>query len=247
MANPALSSDIFDIASAHAPARSDRMTVEGTAYKTLLLVAIAMVAAGLTWTAALASPNPMAIASPAVTVGGIGGFITAMVTIFKKDWAQWTAPVYALFEGAALGALSFMFEIGMPGIAMQAFLLTSGTLFGMLVAYTTGTIQVTQRLRSGIIAATAGIMVTYLVSFVLGFFGMGVPFIHDNGLMGIGFSVFVVGIAAFNLLLDFDFIEHGARVGAPKQMEWYGAFGLMVTLVWLYIEFLRLLSKLRDD
>jgi len=173
-----------------------------------------------------------------------------LITIFKPSFAPWTAPVYAAFEGIFLGTLSYIIENQLgrayPGIAIQAVSLTAGTLCIMLFVYATGLVKVTDRLRAGIVAATGAICLVYLVAFALSFFGVAVPFIQSATPIGIGFSLFVVGLAAFNLLLDFDFIEKGARLEAPKYMEWYGAFGLMVTLVWLYLEILRLLRKLQD-
>jgi uncharacterized YccA/Bax inhibitor family protein len=177
-------------------------------------------------------------------VGLVGGFIVALVTIFKKNWAAFTAPLYALFEGLMLGALSATLEARYPGIAIQAVGLTFGTLLAMLIAYSSGLIKPTQKFKTGVIAATGGIALLYLATMGLGFFGVHIPYIYGNGLVGIGFSLFVVVIAALNLVLDFDLIQSGVASGAPKYMEWYCAFGLLVTLVWLYIEMLRLLSKL---
>jgi uncharacterized YccA/Bax inhibitor family protein len=171
--------------------------------------------------------------------------VVALVTIFKKSWAGVTGPIYALLEGLFLGGISAIFEARYPGIVIQAVSLTFGTLLVLLVAYTSRVIRPSENFKLGIVAATGGIALIYMASFVLGLFGVSMPYIHDNGLIGIGFSLFVVVIAALNLVLDFDFIENGASQGAPKYMEWYGAFGLMVTLIWLYIEILRLLAKLR--
>jgi uncharacterized YccA/Bax inhibitor family protein len=181
-----------------------------------------------------------------LALGAIGGFITAMVTIFKKTWSPVTAPLYALLEGLVLGAISALLEKVYPGIAIQAVGLTFGVLFCLLFAYSSRMIRVTAKFRLGVVAATGAIAVTYLVDMVLHFFGIQIPFIHQSGFWGIAFSVVVVIIASLNLVLDFDFIESGTQSGAPKYMEWYGAFGLMVTLIWLYLEILRLLSKLRD-
>jgi uncharacterized YccA/Bax inhibitor family protein len=180
-------------------------------------------------------------------IGGlIGGFVVALVTIFKKNWSPFTAPIYALLEGLALGGISAIFEKMYPGVAIQAVGLTLGTLFVMLLAYKTGVIRATQSFKIGVIAATGGIAVFYLVEMVLGmFFHFNVPAINASGPWGIAFSLFVVIIAALNLVLDFDMIETGVSGGAPKYMEWYGAFGLMVTLIWLYLEILRLLGKVR--
>jgi uncharacterized YccA/Bax inhibitor family protein len=169
-----------------------------------------------------------------------------MVTIFKKEWSPVLAPAYALVEGLFLGALSAFFEARFPGIVIQAVMLTFGTLFALLFAYRSGLIKATENFKLGVAAATGGIFLIYVASFLLGLFGIKVPYIHESGIIGIGFSLFVVVIAALNLVLDFDFIESGVEAGAPKYMEWFGAFGLMVTLVWLYVEFLRLLAKLRD-
>ena len=178
--------------------------------------------------------------------GAIGGFIVAMITVFKKQWAAMTAPLYALLEGLVLGGISSMLEGSYPGIVIQAVGLTFGTLFGLLFAYKSGMIKATENFKLGVVSATGGIAVVYMVTMLLGFFGIRMPYIHESGMIGIGFSLFVVIIAALNLVLDFDFIESVAAQGAPKYMEWYGAFGLMVTLIWLYIEILRLLSKMRE-
>jgi uncharacterized YccA/Bax inhibitor family protein len=180
-------------------------------------------------------------------IGGIGGFIAAMVTIFKKEWSPVTAPIYALLEGLFLGSLSAMFEIRFPGIAIESVALTFGTCLCLLLAYRAGIIRASQKFTMGIVAATGGIAVVYIASMLLGFFHVQIPGIFGSGPVGILFSLAVCAIAALNLILDFSFIEDGARTGAPKYMEWYSAFGLMVTLIWLYLEILRLLSKLRDD
>jgi uncharacterized YccA/Bax inhibitor family protein len=188
----------------------------------------------------------MADVAPLMFGGLIGGFIVAMVTVFKKEWSPVTAPIYALLEGLVLGGISAFMDLRYPGIAIQAVGLTFGTLFALLLAYRSGLIPVTQKLRMGIVAATGGIMVFYLLQMLLGFFGIQFSSINGNGFIGIGFSLIVVAVAALNLVLDFDFIERGVQYGAPKYMEWYGAFGIIVTLVWLYLEILRLLSKLRS-
>jgi uncharacterized YccA/Bax inhibitor family protein len=183
---------------------------------------------------------------PMLAIGGIGGFIFALVTIFKKTWAPITAPIYALLEGLLLGGISAIYDQRFHGIAIQAVSLTFGTLAILLLAYRSGLIPVTQKFRLGVVAATGGIMLFYLATIVLGFFGIHFTTINGSGPIGIVFSGFVVVIAALNLVLDFDFIESGVAGGAPKYMEWYAAFGLMVTLIWLYLEILRLLSKLRS-
>jgi uncharacterized YccA/Bax inhibitor family protein len=178
--------------------------------------------------------------------GMIGGLVVALITIFKKTAAPVTTPLYGALEGLLLGGLSATFEARYPGIVIQAVALTFGTLFALLAAYKSKMIAVTENFRLGLTAATGAICLVYLVGLVLSFFGIRIPLIHESGPVGILFSLFVVGVAAFNLVLDFDFIERGAESGAPKYMEWYAAFGLIVTLVWLYLEILRLLAKLQD-
>jgi uncharacterized YccA/Bax inhibitor family protein len=239
--NPALNEKVFK----GQVAFGDAMTLQGTVNKTGLLLLFVVVTAAWTWGMSH-SENPAA-AIPWMIGGLLGGFVVALVTIFKPSWSPLTAPLYALLEGLALGGISAMFEQRYHGVAIQAVGLTFGTLFVMLMAYKTGIIRATQGFKLGVIAATGGIAVLYLVEMVLGaFFHIQVPAINGSGIIGIGFSVFVVIIAALNLVLDFDMIETGVAGGAPKYMEWYGAFGLMVTLIWLYLEILRLLSKLRD-
>jgi uncharacterized YccA/Bax inhibitor family protein len=224
---------------------TDRMTLSGTVNKTGILLICAFATAAWTWHLFLQSRDMTAVA-PLMLVGGIGGFILAMVTVFKKQWSPATAPVYALLEGLFLGGISAMFDLRYPGIGLEAVGLTFGTLFVLLLAYSSRLIRVTQKFRLGVVAATGGIMVFYLMEMVLGFFGVHFNAVNGSGMLGIGFSLFIVAIAALNLVLDFDFIEQGVAYGAPRYMEWYGAFGIMVTLVWLYLEILRLLSKMRD-
>jgi uncharacterized YccA/Bax inhibitor family protein len=179
-------------------------------------------------------------------VGGIGGFITALVTISRRTWAPATAPLYAVLEGFVIGALSAQFERRFPGIVIQSVSLTFATLFALLAIYRSRLIQATENFRLIVAAATGGIFLLYLVNFVLTLFtSIRMPYLHDGGPAGIVVSLFIVLVAALNLVLDFDFVETGAAAGAPKYMEWYGAFGLIVTLVWLYFEMLRLLSKIR--
>jgi uncharacterized YccA/Bax inhibitor family protein len=184
---------------------------------------------------------------PLLWTGVIGGLIFCLITSFKSEWAPITAPIYALLEGLVIGGLSAFFEMAYPGIVVQAAGLTFGTLFVMLMAYKSGLIQATEKFKLGVIAATGGIALLYLVSLVMSMFGKPIGFIHEGGTFGILFSGFVVVIAALNLVLDFDFIRQGSEQGAPKYMEWYGAFALIVTLVWLYLEILRLLAKLRKE
>jgi len=241
--NPALNSRTFENFRPVA-GTDDTMSIHGTVTKTGILLLLTLVAAAWTWTLAFRVADTGAV-YPWLIGGFIGGFIVALITIFNKHWAGVTAPLYAILEGLALGGLSAIFEAMFPGIVIQAVGLTFGTLFCLLLAYRAGLIKVTQNFRLGVVAATGGIALVYLASFLFGLFGIPIPFIHESGLMGIAFSLFVVVIAALNLVLDFDFIESGAASGAPKYMEWYASFGLLVTLIWLYLEILRLLSKLR--
>lgn len=236
--NPALRGSTFtseEIASA----LENPMTIQGTVNKTFLGLMLVVFGAMLVWL------NPVKLI-PMVWPAAIIGFVVAMATVFKRTWAPVTTPVYALIEGIVLGAISAVLESSYPGIVVQAVSLTFGTLFCLLAAYKTGLIKPTENFKLGIVAATGAIALVYIVSMILGFFRVQVPLIHGSGPVGILFSLFVVAIAALNLVLDFDFIEQGAERGAPKYMEWYGAFGLIVTLVWLYLEILRLLSKARQ-
>jgi len=221
------------------------MTLNGTVQKTALLLFGVVATATLSWRRTAGTEDPSALL-PYILIGGLGGFIVALVTIFKKEWSPVTAPLYAVLEGLFLGVISAMFEAMYPGIVFQAVILTFGTLASLLLAYQTGLIRATENFKLGVTAATGGIALIYLVGFVMSFFGAGIPYIHESGMIGIGFSLFVVVIAALNLVLDFDFIENGVEKGAPKYMEWYASFGLLVTLIWLYLEILRLLSKLRS-
>ncbi|GAB1454207.1 Bax inhibitor-1/YccA family protein [Draconibacterium sp.] len=244
--NPALKENIFH---KDYSISSEAMTINGTMNKTGLMLLIVMAAAIFTWNKFFAAiaVNPeggAAAVMPWVIVGGIGGLITAIVTAFRPQSSGISAPIYAIFEGLLLGGLSAIFESMYAGIVMRAVALTLAVFLAMLFLYRSGIIKVTEKLKMGIFAATAGIAVVYLVSFIGGFFGMEFSFLHGNSNFSIGFSLLVVAIAAFNLVLDFSFIENAAEQGAPKYMEWYGAFGLMVTLIWLYLEILRLLSKL---
>ena len=247
--NPTLKESTFlDLASGSVVSRDgEAMTLNGTVNKTGFLLLLAVLTAAFAWNNTFTATGELAPAAMVYMWGGlIGGLILALVTIFKKTWAPVSAPLYALFEGFFLGAISAVFEARYPGIVFQAVLLTFGTLFALLMAYRSGLIKATENFKLGVVAATGGIALVYLATIVLGFFNIQIPLIHESGLVGIGFSLFVVVIAALNLVLDFDFIESGVEAGAPKYMEWYGAFGLMVTLVWLYVEFLRLLSKLQS-
>lgn len=227
----------------------ERMTVSGTVNKTGILTICVVATAAWTWSRFLSAGNPevaMASVVPLLLLGGIGGFVVALVTIFKKSWAPITAPIYALLEGLVLGGISAMTELRFPGIPMQAVGLTFGTLVALLLVYRAGIIKVTDNFRLGVVAATGGIALFYIATMIMGFFGVRFPSLFGAGPLGIGISVFVVIVAALNLVLDFDLIERGAQMGAPKYMEWYGAFALMITLIWLYLEILRLLQKLRS-
>jgi uncharacterized YccA/Bax inhibitor family protein len=227
------------------PASADTMTVSGTISATAVLLMLLLAAAWVGW--AQVDPSPEGVRVPGwILPALLVGLGIAVLTVFKPKLARFTSPVYALVEGLLLGAISHVFHIQYEGIVVQAVGLTLGVFGLLLFLYATRVIKVTDKLRTGIIVATGSVFLVYMVSLVLRLFGANVPFIHDGGPIGILFSLAVVAIASLNLLLDFDFIEKGAAQGAPKYMEWYGAFGLMVTLVWLYLELLRLLSKLRS-
>jgi uncharacterized YccA/Bax inhibitor family protein len=244
-ANPAMNEAVYQRAG-FADSAANAMTLQGTVLKTFLLLGILVIPAVYTWSLMLPEST---VVPPTVygllLVGTIGGCILAFVTIFAPRLAPYTAPLYAALEGLALGGISAFFETVYRGIAFEAVSLTIATLVLMLLVYGTGVIRVTEKFKIGIVAATGAICLVYLASFVLSFFGVRIPLIHDSGWIGIGFSLVVVVIAALNLILDFDFIEQGVKQGAPKYMEWYGGFSLLVTLIWLYLEMLRLLAKLR--
>ena len=242
--NPALSSKSFGGFVGVRVDAADAMTIQGTVNKTAILLAVAIVAALWPWRLFFDSRDP-GLVMPWLGIGALGGFVVALVTIFKKSWAPVTAPIYAACEGLALGSVSALYEVRYPGIVFQAVALTFCTMAAMLIAYKTRAIRATENFKLGVIAATGGIALVYLVSFLLrAFAGIDVGFMHSSGWLGIGVSLVVVFVAALNLVLDFDFVERGAAGGAPRYMEWYGAFGLLVTLVWLYLEILRLLGKL---
>ena len=238
--NPALLGDAFA-----RPADGPVMTLQGTINKTGLLLLIVIAGAVTTWDLAV-QQSPLVM--PFLGGGLLVGFIVALVTTFKREWSPVTAPLYAVCEGLALGGLSSLINLKYPGIAIQAVALTFGTLFAMLFIYKTGIIKVTRNFALGVAAATGGIMLFYFAVMILGFFHVNAfGSVFGSGPIGIGFSLFVVAIAALNLVLDFAFVEQGVAYGAPKYMEWYSAFGIMVTLVWLYLEMLRLLSKLNGN
>ena len=245
--NPVLGENTFlDVGTGRVVTGDSRsMTINGTVNKTGLMLVMLLFAAAFTWSK-FTGPESMPQVLPWLMTGAIGGFVVALITVFKKAWAPVTAPAYAVLEGLFLGGISAMMELRFPGIVMQAVVLTFGVLFALLGAYRSGLIKATENFKLGVVAATGGICLLYLASFVLSFFGKPIGFLHESSWLGIGFSAFVVVIAALNLVLDFDFIEKGVEHGAPKYMEWYAGFGLIVTLVWLYLEILRLLSKLQS-
>ena len=233
--NPVLTSDAFNLTSDS----SDVMTINGTVTKTFLSLCLVVISGYYSWIN-ISITNVLIL--PAIFVA----LILGGVTIYKKHLSPITVPIYAVIQGIFLGAISYTFNSLYDGIVITAISYTLSILFVMLTLYRTGIIKPTENFRLMIFSATAGIAILYLVSFIMSFFGSGIGFIHSNGIFGIGFSLFVVAIAALNLVLDFDFIEQGSELGLPKYMEWFGAFALMVTLVWLYLEILRLLMKLRS-
>jgi uncharacterized YccA/Bax inhibitor family protein len=258
-ANPALTAKTFENAGHVSGDRA--MTINGTVHKTFVLLVLLLVSAMYMWNmlftdlahfsnlAKLPLAEIQALTAKIVKfliVAGIGSVVLAIITVFIKPAAPITAPLYALLEGVLVGSISAIFELQFKGIVIQAVALTFGTMFCLLFAYRTGIIKATENFKLGVFAATGAIGVIYLVTWIMrGFFHTDMPYIHQSGPIGIAFSVGVVIIAALNLVLDFDFIENGAKQKAPKYMEWYGAFGLIVTLVWLYFEILNLLSKIR--
>ncbi len=224
-----------------------RMTLNGTINKSFLMLVVLLATALFTWSQFLASNGDPASVSTWMLVGLIGGLVTSLIIIFKMTTAPYLALPYAALEGLAIGGISAMFERRFPGIAIQAVALTFGVLAVLLLAFRAGLIRVTQTFRSIVVGATGAIALVYLVSMVLNLFHVNTPFLYDSSPLSIGISLFVVGIAALNLVLDFDMIQNGVSQGAPKYMEWYSAFGLLVTLIWLYLEILRLLGKMRDS
>lgn len=233
-ANPTLTAKTF---SAMPYTSENKMTLEGTINKTTICLCLLLATALYSWH----YPSKTWI-----MIGGIAGLILAITTVFKPLWASYTVPAYAMFEGLMLGSLSQIFETMYPGIVSQAIFLTFGILGALLFAYRSKIIKASENFKLGVFAATGGIFLIYALNFIISFFGSSIPLIHNSSTFGILFSLFVVVIASLNLVIDFDFIEQGAERGAPKYMEWYGAFGLMVTLIWLYIEILHLLSKLQS-
>lgn len=249
--NPALSDAVFDRETEYARPTDTTMSLRGTVVKTgvlvAILVAVGLVSGSLTWGFL---EQPYSDRPIWLTVGLVASMLAALVlaivTSAKPRWSVATAPLYAAFEGWSVGAISTFFEAQYAGLVIQAAALTVGALVALLVVYLTRIIKPTENFKLMIASATGGLMLVYGITALLALFGIKVPYLFDTGLIGIGFSIFAVAVAAFNLVLHFDFIENGVARGAPKYMEWYAGFGLLVTLVWLYIELLNLLAKLRD-
>ena len=239
--NPALNAKTFENSSSSV---GEAMTLQGTVNKTGFLLCCAAATAAWTWWLARTQPEAVALC---MWGGLIGGLVFALVTILKKEWAPVTAPIYALCEGLALGGISAALNQVYSGIVLQALGLTAAVTAVMLLLYTSGVIRATPIFTVGVIAATGGIFLLYMIDLVMGFFGHHVSVLYSNGPWGIAISVFIVIVAALNLILDFDFVETGVYAGAAKYMEWYGAFGIMVTLVWMYIEILHLLANIRSQ
>ena len=244
MSNPVLSERVFQKESVLT--QSDTMTVKGTAMKSIVLVLMVLAGASYTWKIFSEAINPATV-NPWMWGGAIGGFITAIIISFKPQLAQYLAPVYAVLQGLFLGAISAMFNAAFaqtaPGIVMNATLLTIVTALVMLLVYRMNIIKVDGKFAKMMIIAIGAIAFYYFISIILGMFGVNLTMLHDSGPLSIGISIVIVLVAAFSLLMDFNFIEKASAAGAPKYMEWYGAFGLMVTLIWLYLEILKLLAK----
>ncbi|MBL0940615.1 MAG: Bax inhibitor-1/YccA family protein [Gemmatimonadaceae bacterium] len=222
---------------------TDSMTVAGTAGKAGVLLLVLAFSSALTWQQV--SAGRIELITPAMLIGGIGGFIVALVTAFKPQWAKWTAPIYASLEGVFLGGISALYNLRFAGLPQQAVLLTMGVAGGVFLLYRFRILRATEGFKRMMVAAMMGIMLFYIGSMVLGLFGVNIGYFTSSGPLAIGVNLAIAGVAALNLVLDFDRIEEGVRMRAPKAMEWFAAFGLMVTLVWLYLELLRLLSRLQ--
>jgi uncharacterized YccA/Bax inhibitor family protein len=224
-------------------ARGDVMTRAGTAGKAAILLALCVFSASFTWTQVAAGNT--GIIMPSLLVGGLGGFVMAMIVSFKPNTAPITAPIYAVLEGLLLGAISAMYNIRYAGLPGQAVLLTFAVALGVFMLYRLNILKATEGFRRMIVGATIGIMVFYLVNMVLSLFNVNLGYTMSSSPIAIGINLVIAGVAAMNLVLNFDDIDQAVRMGAPKKMEWFGAFGLMVTLVWLYLELLRLLARLQ--
>ena len=237
--NPALNDSTFEMFRGGVYESSNAMTIRGTATKTMILLGLCIGTASMTW--GMVSGQNIGGAVPWMIGGAIGGLVFGLATAFKPTWAPTTAPLYALAEGLFLGGISAMFERQFHGIVFQALIATFGTTFALVLAYQSGIIRATENFKLGVFAARGGIGIRYLARWIMSMFGMRISFMSMGG-WGIAISAVVVIVAALNLVLDFDYIEDAANRGAPKYCEWYGAYGLMVTLVWLYVEILRLLA-----
>lgn len=241
--NPVLSKFTDTARDTFGMSRTGGMTVAGTAGKASLLLAVVAFSAFLTWSQVAGGRTDLVM--PAMLVGGLGGFVFALATSFRPQWAPVTAPIYASLEGIFLGALSALYNLRFAGLPQQAVLLTFGVAAGVLLLYRVRVLRATAGFKRMLVGAMIGIGLFYLGSFLLSLFGVQIGYFTSNGWLAIGINVAIAGVAALNLVLDFDRIEEGARMGAPKAMEWFAAFGLMVTLIWLYLELLRLLSRLQ--
>ncbi len=239
--NPSLKKEAFEKFDSIGSGKT--MTIGGTVNKTFILILLVLATFVYSWNQFVENPDSVL---PLILIGAIGGLVVALITIFVPKVSPFTAPLYALLEGLFLGAISAQYEAQYGGIVFQAVLLTIAVLLSLLLIYKSGLIKVTQNFRMGVVAATGAIFLVYIVSFIGGFFGFNIPYLHDSSPIGIAISVVIVIIAALNLVLDFDYIENAAASRVPKYFEWYGAFGLLVTLIWLYLEILRLLSKIRS-
>ena len=238
--NPALNSNTFKNPVDNNSLFLDKtMTIQGTVDKTAIALVLLIISAYYTFSSGMESM---------IYIGFIGGFVIALITIFKKEWSPFTVPSYGVLEGLALGSISYIYNLQYDGIVLQAISITVLVLFSLLFAYRSKIIKPTENFKLGLFAATGGIFLLYLISFIMSFFGSGISLLSPNNssMLSIGLSFGIVIIAALNLVIDFDFIEEGSEKGAPKYMEWYGAFGLLVTLIWLYLEILRLLAKLQS-
>lgn len=247
--NPTLSEKIFNRSIQQEQELNGTMTVRGAINKFGFLLLMVVAGAAYTWNLFERKFEDPSVIMPYMWTGLIGGFILGLVITFKPNWSSFLAPAYGILQGLFLGALSVVinaaFRETYPGIVMQAVGLTFSVAFVMFLLYNFRIIRPTQKFKAVLISATMGIALFYLIVLVMGAFGTYPEFMRlgNNSMLGIGISLFIVAIAALNLILDFERIEQGAEMGAPKVMEWYGAFGLLVTIVWLYIEILRLLSR----
>ena len=238
--NPALNTNTFkSVSSSNSFAFDQKMTIKGTVDKTAICLILLLIPAYYVF-----NSGSVGYAIP----GAVIGFFLAMVTIFNRKWSQYTVPVYSVAQGFFLGGVSYYFNQSYEGIVLQSIFLTVCILFSLLFAYRSKIIRATENFKLGLFAATGGIFLLYLVDFIMSFFGSGISVLDTNNSsnLSIGVSLFIVVIASLNLVIDFDFIEEGSEIGAPKYMEWYGAFGLLVTLIWLYLEILRMLAKMRN-